>query len=316
MTRVAAVAGALLAASLVSGTVSAGEEDGLTFFSRGRQLRLEGKCGPAVVQFELALESDPGGLGSLRNIAECQEELGKHASARRSWWLLRQRVMQSGKSKYDGWVADAEAAHARLASTVPRLTVRVVGVAGDDLRVTVDGERLEPTLWGTELERDVGRHTVAAVRGEQKEEREVILDVGKREVVEVPAPPPLVAPPGETPPAAGGNAMVIGGAVGLSVAGLSLVGLGVSLGVRQSAVSSLERDCPSYETTGCSAAVQDAVSRGQTASTLVNVFAVAAGVGAAAGVPLLVLGLHRDDASTPRVNVAPGVGSIHIFGRF
>ncbi len=61
------------------------EADAKDLFERGRTLRASGDCASAAPLFRRAYAAYPAGLGSLRNLAECEESLGKWASARRSW---------------------------------------------------------------------------------------------------------------------------------------------------------------------------------------------------------------------------------------
>src|SRR5580658_8776712 len=67
--------------------------DAQHLFSQGRELRLHGDCAAAVVVFRKTLEVYPERLGSLRNIAECQEALQKYASARHSWLDLKRALI-------------------------------------------------------------------------------------------------------------------------------------------------------------------------------------------------------------------------------
>jgi len=141
------------------------EEDSKTFFAQGRKLRADGNCPDAIVAFRRALEAFPQGLGALRNIAECEEQLGQFASARNDWWSLRRAVLQSNEPKYEGWDKDAESAYARLASKVAKLTVRISGEGASAAHITIDGKPLDPRLLGVELERDLGLHTIEAAYG-------------------------------------------------------------------------------------------------------------------------------------------------------
>jgi hypothetical protein len=50
-------------------------------FAHGRESRLRGDCAGAIPLFQKAADVYPAGLGSLRNIAECEETLGRYAAA-------------------------------------------------------------------------------------------------------------------------------------------------------------------------------------------------------------------------------------------
>ncbi len=106
---------------------------------------------------------------------------------------------------------------------------------------------------------------------------------------------------------------MVGGIVALSVAGLAAVGFGVSLGVRQGALSDLEAICSDLDAASCNAGTsradaESAKSTGQTASTLVNVFAIGGGVAAAAGISLLVASaMEGGDAGADKASAKSAV---------
>jgi hypothetical protein len=109
----------ILATTIVMGSSSARAEpppaEVNDLFARGRDLRARGDCAGAIAVFRKASEVYPSGLGSLRNIAECQGIGGQYASARRTWVDLRARLGSSPSPRYDGWSEDADVALARLA---------------------------------------------------------------------------------------------------------------------------------------------------------------------------------------------------------
>lgn len=313
----------------------AGERDAKTFFAEGRRLRLAGQCDAAVEAFEKALEAYPEGLGSLRNIAECEEELGRYASARRHYWDLRVAVLASGAPRYEGWVQDAEAGHARLANQVAKLVVEVVGPGAAEAVIEVDDERLDDALRGAELERDPGVHQIVAlVNGRPVGRSEIRVESGERKVVTLqvdetsrePAPKGAALPPTRSPPRDGGpedegpSGMYIGGIVATAVGGASVIGLGVAIGLRQAALSDLENVCPNYETSVCAPTADGPTSQGQTASTLINVFAPLAAVATATGITLLLVGGSVDGSDEPSADtglrVRLGPGGATLTGRF
>ncbi len=172
----------------------AANQDAETFFAQGRQLRTGGDCANAIVAFRRALELKPEGVGALRNIAECEEKLGQFASARNDWWSLRRAVLQSSDPNYEGWDKDAEDAYARLASKVAKLTVRISGEGAAGARITIDGKPLDPRLFGVELERDLGLHTIEATYGGVTplvEKRTLVAGSNQSVALVIPAPTAL-----------------------------------------------------------------------------------------------------------------------------
>ena len=233
--------------------------------------------------------------------------------------------------KYDGWQKDADDAAARLAPKLATLTVdlNVVGpggeaASGEGVQVSLDGEALASTLVGTPLERDPGRHVVRVTGSRVKEVAQKAVDlvagdarrIALRVVVTplTPAEPevPVTSPSGSPP------AMVREDDVdersratkrtvawiGIGVGAASLIGAGVSLAVRQSALDSLH-GC--YDTQpGCDPLPKPTVSRGQTASTMVTVLGIVGVVGLTSGIVLLATSYgHTRQA---RLVVTPTLG--------
>jgi hypothetical protein len=93
--------------------------DAQDLFARGRELRLRGDCANAVPLFQRAFDLYPAGLGSLRNVAECEESLGHLASAREAWLDLGRALLANGDPKYRGWALDAEQGAERLRPAEP-----------------------------------------------------------------------------------------------------------------------------------------------------------------------------------------------------
>lgn len=309
----------LVAAGLTfsASTAVAGEAESETFFAKGRELRAEGNCQKAIEEFRKALSAWPEGLGSQRNIAECEESLGRPASARRSWWALRTMVLGSQSDKYIGWEKDAEAAHKRLEPLVALLNVRVKNAA--EPRVLINGRPLTPTLLGTDIEQDLGEiEIVLEDGGAVPVVKKIKLESGQRYDVELESLGPVRKPDDKVPPTGkpipkdtGPSPFVITGGVALGLAGLAAGGLIGAVVVRQNALSKIEDDC-GEQLDNCSPDLQDEEDKGKTASTLVNAFAIGGGIAAAAGVGFLIAGLvtgsTEDEAPAKadvKVTIAP-----------
>lgn len=282
-----------------------GQQESETFFARGRELRLAGKCEEAIEQFRLAYDAYSEGLGALRNIAECEEELKRPASARRSWWSLRVAVKQSDSDKYIGWDKEAEAAFARLAGQVAKVVVKVKNANGG--RILVNGRPLNPTLQGTELEQDLGEIVVVLEDGAVPVEKKLVLEAGKTYQIELEG-----TGKGTYAPNSGPNPLIISGGVALGVAGLALGGLIGAVVVRQQALSKIDEECQSY--TNCDPSLQEEEDRGALASTLFNAFAIGGGIAAAAGTGLMIAGFvtsqKGDSASPPNVPATVGIAPL------
>ncbi|MFS8067193.1 MAG: tetratricopeptide repeat protein [Byssovorax sp.] len=295
---------------LLAAPARASNKDAETFFAQGRQLRASGDCVNAIVAFRRALDIKPEGVGALRNVAECEEQLGQFASARNDWWSLRRAVLQSSDPNYEGWEKDAESAYAKLAGKVAKLTVRA---SGDDLsrvRVSIDGKPLDPRLLGVELERDLGVHTIEATYGGVTplvEKRTLVAGSSESVTLVIPSPkpgtrtaegpsptptPPIVAPTDR-------SGLRTAGYVALGVGGLGAIGTVIASVVRGSALSTVEEACADPNVT-CHASqeVADANSRGKTSAVLANVFGGVGIAGVVTGATLLLVS-SRSSAVTP-----------------
>jgi len=319
--------------------------DAKDLFTRGRELRAKGDCAGAVPLFRKAIDLYPEGLGGVRNLAECEEQLGHYASARRAWLDLKRALLTTDDKKYEGWSKDAEAAAARLAPKLATLTVDVSYTTPDGqaalskgVTVTLDGEMLAPALIGTPLERDPGHHVVRAAgdRVQEPQQQAVDLVAGDNKhlalrVVVSPPPtslPELSPPSNDTGPAQHppegqaeentGSARKTVAWIAIGVGAASLVGAGVSLGIRQSALSDAQSDCGNSNLSGCPSSKQDSihsdVSRGQTASTLFTVLGIVGVVGLTTGIVLLATGHGHSQQS--RLIITPTLGGASAAWRF
>jgi hypothetical protein len=308
-------------------------------FEHGRDLRARGNCADALPYFEKAYAVYPLGLGSLRNIAVCQEALNHFASARDAWAALKRAVGTSTDSKYAGWNDDADHAIAKLAPKVARVTIdlAVVDPAGgpapsDSVAVTVDGQSLASDRLGAPIDRDPGTFVVRATgaNGSAPDEQTVVLAAGESKHVSLRvtlAAPPAAPRSDAEPPAVaeadehgtdGSRASPArtGAWIALGVGAAGIAGAAVSLVLRQSALGDLNASCPDHASAPCDvskqAAVTSDVSRGRTASTLLTVFGAVGIAGAATGITLFTV--SRPHATQSALILTPtGVGAVGTF---
>ncbi|HEY2367533.1 MAG TPA: hypothetical protein VGH87_14155, partial [Polyangiaceae bacterium] len=162
--------------------------------------------------------------------------------------------------------------------------------------VTVNGEPLERTLVGTQLDRDPGKYVVRARLGSgEPAEQTVDLVTGEAHTVRL-----LVAPQGQPLPPqpkqdTGGSAWPAVGWVTLSLGLGALAGMGVAIAVRQDALDSLGAQCD-YAHVTCSESLRPTVDRGQTASTVATALAVGGGIATGLGALILIV----DAVSSPQ----------------
>lgn len=317
---------------VAQGASASPESDAKDLFARGRELRAENDCGSAAPLFRKAWTIYPRGLGSLRNLAECEEQLGHFASARRAWLDLKRAYITSPYDlKYDGWDNDAEEAAARLKPKVAAFIVDVYvkSPEGEALaneksgvELFINGESVGTALVGTPLERDPGTYRVRAqAKDAAPVEQTVALKPGDnphitlRLTVTPPPPDPLAHPP-EAPATTRRT-------VGFVVAGVgaaALAGSGLTFLLRESARSELDDRCPSH--VGCPEDLRGTVDTGKTMSTLTSVLLPVGAVGVLGGLALaLTAGSAPSSGAAPAkagrsVRVAPSLGGISVAGRF
>jgi hypothetical protein len=157
----------------------------------------------------------------------------------------------------------------------------------------VNGEALPRPLVGTALDRDPGKYVVRArIATGEPAEQTVELVTGETRTIHL-----VVAPPGQPlpPQPKDASAWTPAGWVTFSVGLVALAGMGIAIGVRQDALSSLQAQCD-YQHVTCSTTLQPVVNRGIAASTVASALAIGGGLVAGAGLFMVVLGA----VSTPR----------------
>ena len=289
------------------------ESDAKDLFERGRELRAAGNCAQAAPLFVKAHEVFPAGLGSLRNAAECEEQLGRWATARRSWLELARELMFAHDAKYAGWQADADDAAKRLAPRVAHLTVEVAGARGAAPAVTVDGDPLKPELVGTALDRDPGHYVVAARLGDREAHAAVDLVTGGSQTVRLDFSEAVAAATVRATHAAhASSAWTPVGWVTMTIGIAALAGMGVAIAVRQDALSAVDSKCPLH--VACPIAVKSDADRGAAASTAATALAIAGGILAGAGIAMLVVGASSTHREGVALRLSPWGASLE--GRF
>lgn len=308
------------------------ESEAKDLFARAREMRAAGDCAGAVPLFRKAWRVYPQGLGNARNLAECEEQLGHYASARRAWLDIKRALLTMKEdAKYQGWDKDAEDAAKRLQPKVATVFVDVIvkspqgeapATERSGVEILVNGENLGPNLVGTPLERDPGQYTIR-VQAPNAEPvvQDVALSAGDSKRVTL----RIVQRPPEAPPVMvdTGGGKRTAGYVLLGVGGAALVGGFVTLALRGGALSDLEKACGGSVSDGSpcpdSAAARDAEDQGKTMSTLTTILLPAGGVLAAAGIGLVIWGANSKEAQpapTAGLRVLPGPGRVDAVWRF
>ncbi len=331
---VAAGAPALAQAPSPSGSNVAAE----ALFEDARALAAAGKYAEACPKFADSERLGPS-VSTLLNLANCWEKAGRTATA---WATYRQAASAADAAGRKDYLATALRRADGLAPKLARVTVTITQpVPG--LEVKRDGVVVESAEWGTGIPVDTGSHSIEASAPGHKA-WQVALDVAQDgaqasvtvpALEELPAAPALAAtppadatalpaspsspakPPPEARPGAGGTQR----AIGVVVAGLGVVGLGIGTAFAFSAKSKYNDSiangqCPTdpniCDSTG--------VSERNSARDAGNIATVAFGVGAAAivagGVLWFTAGHAGMQLASAPLQVSPTLGGFVARGAF
>ncbi|MBI5536762.1 MAG: hypothetical protein HY898_28840 [Deltaproteobacteria bacterium] len=157
-------------------TTQADKAAARALFDEGRKLASSGKHADACPKFEESQRLDPG-VGTMFNLADCYEAMGKTASA---WSMF---LEAAARLKSEGAPAEKEqAARQRAAALEPRLSrLKIVvpdGAVVPGLLVSRDGSETKKGSWGTAIPVDPGQHVIEASAPGKKPWRQAI-DVAK-----------------------------------------------------------------------------------------------------------------------------------------
>jgi len=202
--------------------------------------------------------------------------------------------------------ADAEKELGELQPRIPKLRVRVEGAMANEIEVTVDGAKMAVALLGINLPTNPGRRHIVGKRGAEVVDQTVDLAEGDRKdtvlrfnatppapvVAEVP-PAPAVTGQSTTPaPVAAETAAAAPSdhsqrTWGWVVTGVGAAGLltGVVTGIAVMANSGLRNDCPNGV---CPASKSGSANSYNLMRNISTAGFIVGGVGAVAGVPLLL----------------------------
>jgi hypothetical protein len=214
-------------------------------FDEGKRLALAHDYAKACPKFEESQRLDPG-IGTLFHFADCEEHLGKTATAWASFLEVAAGAKLSGEAARERVARDRAAA---IEPSVPRLTIDA-GPSADatDFAIVRDGAPVGRAQWGTAVAVDPGTHVIdARAAGKRPWSTSVTLTSGARQVLVVPAlreaptvvlasaPPPepvgaATTTSGAPPPPEGEHGEVGSGqrvaGVALGVLGIAALGVG------------------------------------------------------------------------------------------
>ena len=278
-----------------------------TLFYDARNLMTAGKYAEACPKLEESLRLDSG-LGTQFNLAECNEHLGKIATA----WAGFLEV--AGQAKIANQAEREKLARKRALALEPRLPKLVVEVPGaaatPGLEVKRDGIVIGAAAWGSAIPVDSGAHRiVVSAPGKlwettaQASEGKTARVVVPRDLPAAPAGAPIAAatigpqpaaseavstttaaqvPNGDFPPPVVENSGGTQRAFGWVVAGVGVVGLGIGAGFGVSSITKRDESRSHCAVDLCDATgvgLRDDALRNGNVATIATIAGGAAAVG-------------------------------------
>jgi hypothetical protein len=305
--------GALIALT-AAGRARANDPDrAARLFQEGREAMNAGDYARACERFTASESADPH-VGTLINLAQCEEALVKTAASRQYW----QQALDLARATVDPRIAYIEQQLARIDARVARLTVRLAPTAPPDTVARRDGVDFAAASFGVALPVEAGKHTLTVLaRGHEPREYALEIREGERSEILVepgallperttgvddrPAPTPPSPPPAGEPQTLRTVAYVAGaaGLVGLAVGGTYGV---LAMNAAGNAASHCDGDL--CDPTGA-AARRDEVTKAQVATIGLSAGAALLTTGAV----LRVLTPSRDEERHVRRNLGYVVGA-------
>ncbi|HMI83516.1 MAG TPA: hypothetical protein VK550_05445 [Polyangiaceae bacterium] len=154
-------------------------------FDEARKLMGEGRYSEACPKLDESQRIDPG-WGTLINLADCHEHIGRTASAWSEFLQVASGSRQAGQSDR------AQAAKARAVALEPRLSKLTIAVSELNLpagfEIRRDQSVVGPAQWGTPVAVDPGEHVVeAGAPGKRSWRRTIAVgDEGEKNEVYIP----------------------------------------------------------------------------------------------------------------------------------
>jgi hypothetical protein len=278
-------------------------------FVEGRRLVNEGHYAEACPKFEASQKLDPG-LGTMLNLADCYERIGKTASA---WAQYREAIplarAAGASEREDMAVAHSKALESRLSTLTIRAMSGSEGGAALDIRR--DGVSVDPAELSTPIPVDPGTHEVdASAPGHRPWSTKVEVGGDAAKVVI------------EVPKLTGGNGAAGGGppadaphhsssqrpiALGIAAAGVVGVGLGTFFGLSASSTwKDAKSGCTDYPF-HCTQQGLDQHDSARSKATVSTVAFIAGGVALATGAVLWFTAGSGDQKTA--LGVGPGLVS-------
>jgi hypothetical protein len=298
----------VLSVSSVSAVAYAGSSQDAAaadaLFQRGKEAMAKGDLATACAALAESQRLDPA-VGTLLNLADCEERAGKLASATAHFQEARDKLPAG-----DYRIPFAETRMASLGPRLPKLAVVPARGLPAGAVVLRDEAVLGPASFGVALPVDPGVH-IATLRtpGHADARVEIALREGETKTVELTPGARLLASRGDdaSPGATSGRTQRV---VGLALGGAGIAGLalGTVFGlVSKSTYDGALRDCPTGPTS-CNDAGVTAGADAHTQATISTVAFVAGGLLAAGGATLYLTAPKSDRVGLRASVTGSGLG--------
>lgn len=315
-------------------------------FNQARKAMAAHQYAEACPKLEESLRLEYG-LGTLLNLADCEEHAGKLATAWTKYLEL------ASKARAAGQLERARIGRERAAALEPRLSNLVVEVPAetrvDGLVIERDGTPIGAAEWDTPIPADAGSHAiVASAPGRRSWSAKVSVTDGATTArvtvpplaVERPPPPPIAAAPaappageapsrpepaGETAPRSRGLGLSRTLAIASGAVGLAAVGVGTYFGIKSisdhgdvTSQSSSAGCKPMGSVTACSGAtapnVVNLAAEARTAGNVSTAGFIVGGVALAGAIVLWVASPKSEQGPAVRTQFGVGPGSLLVSG--
>jgi hypothetical protein len=159
-------------------------------FDQAQKLREAGKIAESCALFRESLQLNPNAIGTLLNVARCDEEQGKVASALRGFKDARDRAGEQNL----GPQHDAAEQHMHaLVDRVPHLALAFAAELPPGAEIVVDDRAVDPNTAGDVLVDPGSVHVVVSAPGYVTFETHVqVVERGRKAVVVPKLAPPVV----------------------------------------------------------------------------------------------------------------------------
>lgn len=179
------VALTIVMASYGLAAAQGGEEDAAKaekIFEEAQKLKQEGKSAEACKKYEESLRYNRNAVGTLLNVALCNEESGKVASALKYFTLARDLAREHNLNEHR---KAADEHIGKLTPQVPHLGIAFAEIASD-MKLVIDDEAI-PVEKASDIAVDPGtHHIVVSAPGRVAYEANVTIEPGKPATITVP----------------------------------------------------------------------------------------------------------------------------------